>query len=328
MRLLSLLTVLTLAIAPSSFAGERYAYHGFAPAYPDPDQRSGFERQSRPVYPPYERLIATVIDIDTAGKVTSVAAENPTDSDFVRYAERWLRSIRFAAATFEGEPVVSRLPLVLQYRPKVHYPVARFPVDTNRLITNADLFFRAATMNGMVPPMLEEFPWYYCDLTPSDTSRVYKYVLLKISLGRSGEVEDVQEVASTYPAFTEQIKSAVLWAKFLPAEVHGEAAPSECFLLVSFFPQASYPTSVWRRDRLDSLAFLDRFRVRLLPDTVGLMAGPLPAKLNGDEYTLAGPHAGHVTTVTAMMRIDATGRVTVYRISKALDVLSDAIRQL
>ncbi len=326
MRLMVLTMVLAAASALSSSAGERYAYHGFAPAYPE--SRPPFPGASRLPYFARERLIRALVDIDTAGNVTRVAAGEPSDSAFVRYAEGWLRSVRFVPATTDGVPSASRLPLMLQYRPGVRHPEFHFPVDSTKAVSDASLFFQATACNGVVPPLLEEFPKYFCSFDRSDTSGAGRYVLLGISLDETGQITEVRTVASTHDAFAEQIKSASLWASFAPLTVHGVPKPTECFLLVWFYREVNYPTSVWRRHELLDRALLDRFRVRLLPDTLGLLATPVPARLDGNHYTLSGPHVALIDTVTALLTIDTAGGVRATRVSVGPGHLYDAVRQL
>jgi hypothetical protein len=110
--------------------------------------------------------------------------------------------------------------------------------------------------------------------------------------------------------------------------VRGSPVPAECFVLVSFFPQINYPTRAWQRSDLDSLGLLARFRIRLLPDTVGSMSKPLPAKMPGDEFTLAGKHAAFRDTVSAVLSVDTTGRVSLRRFTKAREGLQKAVYEL
>jgi len=321
-------SLLVLSIPVDIIAESATRPSHFELALPYPNVIPKLVTESNLPYYTLERLIPVILDIDRKGCVTGVAAENLSDSSFANYTQLWLKSIEFEPATFKGKEVQSYLPIIMQFRPKVRLPDLFFPLDTSRSITDADLYFKAFGLNDIRPPQLVQFPSYFCDIKSSDTSVIFKYILTKVTLDESGQVTDVVEVSSTYPAFTQQVMSAILWAKFSPTEVRGTPQPSKCFILVSFFPQISYPTRVWQQDNYDSLYLLERFRVRLLPDTVGLMTKPLPAKLSGSEFTLSGRHTAYRNQVSAFISVDVTGSASLRRMSKTGKEVQLAVREL
>ncbi len=327
-RIPPLLFILSLLVCVGVKTAARPGHFGFEPAYPSAFGRPELVMESNQPYLRFEQTVTIVLGIDKEGGVTSVVAKRSSDSAFAEYARAWLKSIRFEPATFEGKEVPSHLPVILQLRPRVRLPEIYFPVDSAGGIADADLYFKTFAINDISVPQLEEFPPYFCDLKVSDSSVLPKYVLIKVDLDESGRVTEVEEVSSTYHAFSRQVMSAVLWARFSPAAVRGSPVPAECFVLVSFFPQVNYPTPVWRRSDLDSLDPLASFRVRLLPDTVGLMAKPLPARASGEEFTLAGKHAVIRDTVSAVVSVDATGRASVRRFTEAREEMRQAVFDL
>ncbi|MFQ6008028.1 MAG: energy transducer TonB, partial [Candidatus Zixiibacteriota bacterium] len=276
----------------------------------------------------FERIVPFVVDIDKEGRVTAVSVEDQSDTAFERYARDWLKSIRFEPATFKGKKTRSRAPVILQYRPRVRLPEIHFPIDSNRVITDADLYFKVYGLNDIHLPMLDEFPSYFCELKWSDSLVIYKYVLVKIELDESGEVVNTELVRSTSPTYNTSIMSAILWADFSPAEMQGTPIASECYLLVSFFPYINYPTRVWRRTELDSLSLLGRFRMRLLPDTVGLMSKPLPAWTGGEKFSYSGPHQYLRDTVSAILYIDTSGHVKLGRMNNGSKQLQAVVREI
>ncbi len=320
------LLALMLSTCVSAKSTARPSHFGLALTYPD-DVPQFFAESNVPYYR-LERLVTIILDIDENGNNTGVMSESSSDSAFVTYTQAWFETIKFEPAMFGGKKVSSRLPVILQFRPRVRFPDIFFPVDSTGAVIDADLYFKAFGLNDIRLPRIEEFPRYFCDLKWSDTSLIFKYALTKLALDESGRVTDIQEVSSTFPAFTSQIMSAILWADFSPAVVLGTPVPAECFVLISFFPQISYPAPVWRRSDIDSLPPLERFRVRLLPDTVGLLSKPLPSKVPGDEFALAGKHTALRDTVSAVVRIDTTGHASLGRTSKARKGTGKAVHQV
>ena len=327
-KTLPFMLVLALSICIGIKTAARPSHFELAPAYPSASGEPELVMGSNLPYFRFERLVAVILDIDKEGRVTSVAAESSSDSAFAGYAQTWIKSIRFEPATLKGKEIPSHLPVILQFRPRVRLPDIHFPIDSVGAIVDTDLYFKTFALNDIRVPQLEEFPRYFCDLKVTDSSIVFKYVLVKVGLDESGRVTDVENVSSNYPAFSRQVMSAILWARFSPAVVQGSLVPAECFVLVSFFPQINYPTRVWQRSDLDSLGLLSRFRVRLLPDTVGLMSKPLPAKMSGHEFTLAGKHAFYRDTVSAALSVDTTGRVSLRRFTKAGETMQQAVYKL
>jgi hypothetical protein len=84
---------------------------------------------------------------------------------------------------------------------------------------------------------------------------------------------------------------------------------------------------VWRRTALDSINLLERYRVRLLPDTVGLMTKPLPAWPGGEEFTFTGFNRFFRDTVGVQVRIDTSGNIRIRRMSGGNKQLRTSIRK-
>ncbi|HWR82129.1 MAG TPA: hypothetical protein VN285_02380, partial [Candidatus Deferrimicrobium sp.] len=158
------------------------------------------------------------------------------------------------------------------------------------------------------------------------TSVSLRYVFLKLELSKTGKVVNVEPIISTFPAFTQQIQSAILWARFSPAAVRGKSAASTCFILISFFPQIHYPTRVWRPSDQNSL--YERLRIRLLPDTVGLLTEPIPAELTPEEFTLGSRQALFIDTVNAVVSVDTLGLAAVHRIGTEVRQLRHTVQEI
>jgi hypothetical protein len=324
--ILSLLPAVLLLAFFDASASDRPSLFGLAVPYPHESPEL-----VAPIKLPYYRIetvVPAVLEIDKKGKVTSITPQNSADTPFTNYANEWLTSFTFEPATFEGEKVSSRLPLNLQFQPRVRLPDVHFPIDSSGNVVNADLYFKAFGMNGIEMPRVEEFPTYFCDVQRSDTSVAYPYVLVSIQLDDSGQVLNTEPVRSTIPACQTQIMSAILWAKFSPAVVRGTPTSTPCYLLISFFPHLHYPTRVWQRSAPDSLSLLERYRVRLLPDTVGLMAAPLPSWSSGYEFSFRGYNSAIRDTISAALYIDTTGQARLERFGSLTEEARRTIRDV
>jgi len=320
------LLVLTASASISAESNARPSLFGLSLAYPQ--QVPELVTVSNLPYFRAERMVPFILDIDNKGQVTTVTSEDSIDMAFAEYAEAWIKSFRFEPATFNGEKTESRLPVILQFRPQVRLPEVHFPLDSNRVVVDTDLYFKAFWLNNIHLPQLDKFPSYFCDLKQSDSSVIYKYILIRVGLDELGQVTNVELVRSSFPAFNMHIISAVLWADFSPATVHGTPVPSECFVLVSFFPRINYPTSVWCKSKLDSVSLLERFRIRLLPDTVGMMAKPVPVLVQGSELTLTGKYLLIRDTVSASLHIDTNGVVILRRFGKVGKRMRSTVREV
>ncbi len=326
----SLLITNLVALSLSAIAGadeaQRPSHYGLALPYPT-EIPELITTASLPYYR-LERDAPMILDIDKKGRVMAVTPQEVADSAFTRYVEVWVKSFRFEPATFRDKKVESQLPVLLQFQARVRLPDVYFPIDSTGAVRDADLYFGAFTLNGIDLPQIKEFPSYFCELKWSDSSVSYQYVLVKVQLDKSGKVANTEVAHSTFPAYNTPIMSAILWANFLPATVRGRPVTCECYVLVSFFPYINYPTRVWRRTELDSLSLLERFRIRFLPDTVGLMAKPLPAWAGGEEFTYSGLHRFVRDTVSAMLYIDTSGQVRLGRMSNGSKELQAIIREI
>jgi hypothetical protein len=326
----SLLITNLVALSLSAIAGaddaQRPHYYGLALPYPT-EIPELVTTASLPFYR-LERIAPMILDIDTKGRVTAVTPQEAADSAFIRYVAVWIKSFRFKPATFRDKKIKSRLPVLLQLHPRVRRPDVYFPIDATGAVRDADLYFSAFTLNGIDPPQVKEFPPYFCNLQWSDSTVIYKFMLVRVELDGSGKVVNTEPVRSTFPAYTMPTMSAILWANFVPAAVQGKPVPSECYLLASFFPYVKYPTRAWRRTELDSLSLLERFRIKLLPDTFGFMAKPLPAWAGGKEFSHPGQHQFLRDTVNVMLAIDSSGHVRLGRMSGGTKQLQAAIREI
>ncbi len=305
----------------------RHNYLGFAPAYPTGSSER-FVPPSNPPYLTYERSFEIHLRLDKEGQVLDVPPACAADSLIARYVRDYLRNHDFEPAQFAGRRVDSRLPVRVTLRPGRKYPDFSFPVDSTGQIGDRQHYLDACRLNEVYPPQLETFPRYFGNIQPFDTVGLYPFVLLRLTLDTAGRPTSVNEVLSTFPAYTLTSKSAAIWADYKPARVGGEAVASDCFLLICYFPQINYPTEPWQREQLDSLIPLHRARVQLIPDTVALMQKPLPRKMPGNEFNVGGHSIGVIDTISIHMVVDSSGETGFRRFSKTTQPQHRVVRQL
>lgn len=306
-------------------ADERPGLYGFHLAYPNEFSRIVISSDLR--YLPCETMVPVLLEIDHKGKVHLVSPENAEDSIFVEYVKEPLMDISFEPAVFNGDRVVSVLPLIVQFRPKVKSPEVSFPISQNMKIDDADLFFKALELNDIILPRIERFPSYYSILLESDITRALPFVLIKLLLDESGNIVSAEKIVSTFSGFDDQLVSASLWAKFSSAVVKGTPVASPAFLLVSFFPYAVYPTPVWDRETNSELSLFNRLGVRLLADTVGLMSKPIPRRTPHDQHTLSHPYPLERDTVCVFLKVDTLGKARFVRCNRCSPKVRQAVHR-
>jgi len=307
MRLL-MMTLALLALAAATSAADRPVLYGFAPAYPA-DTLPTFNPPEAYPRPMRTREVVIVLAVDKGGKVREVIAADSSAGHLLEYVQPFLTGLSFVPAERDGKKVRSQLPIVVTFPVRSRTPDIHFPIDEEGRVTDRGEYFAAVEANGVTLPRLVMFPPYFTEVHWSDTLRPYPFVLLKLSLDADGIPIAIDTVRSTQSGLTMTTASAALWAEYRPVTIDGEPRAADCFLLVSYFPAVIYPTARWRADRLDSASVLERMRVQLIADTVGLMVKPIARRQPGNALTLA-EAGGLVDTVSAVLAVDTAGHVS------------------
>jgi len=107
-----------------------------------------------------------------------------------------------------------------------------------------------------------------------------------------------------------------------------EKKPIACssFLLVTFFPQVQYPTGEINSNADSVSVWYDKWRVQILPDTVGLMTPPMPKESQFMELTLEKEFRVLSGEVFANLIVDTLGNITVRSTDTKKPVYHKAIR--
>ncbi len=222
-----------------------------------------------------ERYIPVVLQIDTAGQVTATAFADPADSLYEELYSIYLKTLRFEPGLKLGRPASMALPVLLQVRAVCSAPRVRFPVEENRGVFLTDLYWEAFRVNGIEVPRLIKYPSYYYEFQTDHDGRRYSSIVYQVDLDSTGDVTSVRQLPSSDP-FADQIRLGLHWATYTPLRHNGVARASSNFLVVSPLPGVRYPTPAIDYSSDSDLSDWDRARVRLVPDTIGLLNPPVP----------------------------------------------------
>ncbi len=284
-------------------------YYGYSPALPKTLELPKFELNFPFIQ--NEQSILLLLEIDQSGSFKKAVLDNAGDSVVSKYVLSSLNNLSFEPALKKGQPCLSTLPVWARVNPRFREATIEFPVGADFQITNRSLYFQALKLLGVEFPKIRTFPPYFCDLSPRDSLDFLPFALIKLNLNDSGQVNSSEIVNASLPAFARQIESAALWAGFSPLKVDGKAEPGSAFLLVSFFPQLQYPTNEIEIKNDSIYPWHERWRVQLLPDTVGLMLPAMPQNRDIIELTLSGKDRLNSGEVVADLIVDTLGNVKV-----------------
>ncbi|MFH1686160.1 MAG: hypothetical protein ABIE70_01405 [bacterium] len=300
----------------------RPAAYGFAPAIPL-QHVSDTIRPRLPVIGGIQD-ISLDLEISASGVLDTMTCDSSGER-FFDLAAQYLASMTFAPAELDGLARPSRLPVVMQIEPRMRAPEFRFPVTSDGAI-NYELMMRSLTLNSVRPPTIDSFPSYYYAVADGADSIVPPSILFRLDLDATGEVGPIILVRASGTGFDDQLRSAIRWARFSPLSVGGCPRSTTAWLAATLYPGATYPSFVYPSD---ADAPWERFRLQLLPDTIGLMQRPVPKLPHFDRYSRQGDHQYFRDTVSALVVIDSLGHARLKRGSPAkpevLSVISLAV---
>ena len=225
-----------------------------------------------------ERLVPIVLDIDATGQVCGITPVSPSDSVYSERYRPFLERYHFEPGLVGG--VVSPMSLLVDVQTSnlTTEPIVRFPVDPNQTVRYYNLYWRAMGVLGIDIPTLTRFPSYNYDFYTVRSWRRYPFKLYRVDLDNVGNVLATELILETDPKFSNQIKSAIHWGEYTPLKIDGRAVESSSFLIVSLYPMVKYPAAPMDPKATSELKPWDWARVRLLPDTIGLVLPPVPKR--------------------------------------------------
>ena len=314
-----------LSAAATVTAGDRVEVLGFSPAYLDTAEGPTVPVPRLNVMD--ERMLALTLRVEVDGSVTDVQAEDPQDSTLAAKLRDWLMGWHGEPACRDGQAATSLLPVHVHLYPSDATPELIAPLDTGGVVASTDLLGRSLALNGISLPTVIEFPSYFAVDEPQLGDEIYPIVLLRLTLDSTGRPLRSEEVLTTSASFGRLVQAASRWGRYAPARVEGKTRLASVFLLVSLFPDLSYPSQPWRSTEAATYGALDRMRVRILPDTTGFVCGPLPRWSPSDRYSLGGEIV-RPGVVAAWIRFDTLGTPQLMRTSKTGSAVRDAVRRL
>ncbi|MCH9024468.1 MAG: hypothetical protein IH931_03960 [candidate division Zixibacteria bacterium] len=266
-----------------------------------------------------ETFFKVIVSVTENGETESLNFSQDLSPQVEEYLSSILSQIEYQPAAYLGSNRSCQLPLIIMANPRFRRSEVVFPVSSNFEVSDNFLYYEALRLNKFELPEILSFPKYYCGLKRSDSLKILPYVLVRLSLDAAGNVLKSENFSASFKAeaFSIQIKSASLWSEFSPLKIEGIARPSDCYLLVSFLPQLHYPTKKITAPERDTSHWAEKWRVRLLPDTVGLMVPPLPLELNIESITLKKQKQRFLMgEILATISIDSLGKARVMSTDK------------
>lgn len=279
----------------------------FGITLPYPKKVPPYAGDSLPPVAGAEFLVPLHLLVDAKGRVKTVAAESAGDSAFAKGATRFFRSIKFVPGLRNGKRDSVTVRVLLQVAGGGAGPLVRFPVGTDFQVDDSELYWAAFAELGYRSACLRRFESYYFLLDPDKTWREYEYQVFRVDLDSTGDVVGVELNAATTHSFIDQIESAINWGEYEPMTIHGRPVASSNFLVILFLPTVAYPTLPLDFRKMDSISVGDRLRVHFLPDTLGVMAPPIPkqdwsTKISEKFFSGMIPEL-----ISGRIRVDTTG---------------------
>ncbi|MCB2229248.1 hypothetical protein KQH82_00935 [bacterium] len=329
LRKAGLFCLLVFVAALPSTAAERPVYLGFELPYPKAAAPTATGFADLPIE--FDSIRVMTLGISADGRHVSV--QLPKDHDegdlvFVTSLFSYLKDFEFEPARFRGEAVESRIPVVVRFRPEGIIPNLQFVVDENARVLDYDLYSLALSLNDIHPPTLNWFPGLRAVVREPDTSSFYDYALVRLVLDERGRATEITAVRNTLPGFTHQTLTACNWAEFDPARVHDSAVSAEVYVMISFFPELSYPSLPWTRPPGDSLMVQAKMSVSVRPDTLCLLAKPIPRNAYTEKFTLTEVPGASFSSATVLTEVDTLGHARGLRVGSSYEATVRRFRTL
>lgn len=322
-------TLCLLIFSPITVPAETSPPTTYGLSLPRPLERISFPRLPI-IKPMVERFVSFTLTIDSLGVVSDFVPNSDADSLYLPATDSLLRSYRFIPGSFRGIKKTMRLPVYVHDWPNVSRLRLLFPVEHNMAVSNINLYEQALQLNGVKLPIIDTFPSYYCDYPKEDSLPRYPFLLVRLSLDNQGSPVAIEKILSTAGTYTDQLLSVVNWAEYRPLEIAGHKEATTSFILISLYSEVGYPakeiTSVLADD---SVSAQERWRVRLLADSVGsVMAPPIPRRYQDLTYTAIESLAVSYQIVSVRVRINKTGQTHIGRISNLSPKLKGLVREI
>jgi hypothetical protein len=279
----------------------------FGITLPYPKKVPAYAGDSLPPVAGAELLVPLNLSVNAKGKVKSVTAEFAGDSAFAIAGSRFFRALKFVPGLRNGKRDSMTVRLLLQVGGTGSEPLVHFPVGPDCQVDEAELYWAALARLGYRPACLRRFESYYYLLNKNKLWQKYEYKVFQVDLDSAGDVVGVELIKATTPHFNDQIKTAINWGEYEPMTIDGRPVASSNFLVVLLLPTINYPTLPLDFRKTDTYNVWDRLRVRLMPDTLGVLAPPIPRREWSTEISHKFLSGMIPDLVSGRIRVDTTG---------------------
>lgn len=254
-------------------------------------------------------LVRLQLHIDKKGVVSGVTCDNVMATARMASFTRFLKQIRFKPGSRDGKSTAQVIPVEVYLFADHRTPFLTFPISPDSHKVSARLFRQALEANGVTLPRLSSFPSYHSTISGLGSDPLPPYALIAVDLGANGSPTGIHLAHTDYPSFAGQVVNAANWATYLPAYKGTVAAASACFLLVTYYPAVQYPTKLLHFEWPDTTVALtyDRLAVRLLPDTLDYLSGPIPYLTENSVYAVTPTPGAWRNTGIFRYKIDKGG---------------------
>ncbi len=304
---------------------ESVSLYGFTPA--SVDSLPGFQPKNKPRQLNEIEFITFVAKIDKKGKLKSIKCVDEKDSLFLKYIDSYMHGLTFQPATVKNKKKKSVLPFQVLFANRVNSPQFFFPLEQDTLVQDYELFENACSLNEIQLPKVLMFPSYFANVNVMDSSNRYPFIIEKISL-KENKVTAIENDMSTYDPFIQQIQSAILYAEFSQAKMKKKLQDNPMYLMVSFFPQLSYPVAPFNGNQYDSTQLLNNYRVRFISKFSTLLSEPLPKSSNASRYSRKLLGSMLMNPINTLVRIDTLGRAVALISGTKNNQLSKSVQEL
>lgn len=252
-------------------------------------------------------VIPVVVSVDTAGRCSEPTPVDEADSGLVMSVADRLSELTFLPGKRDSVLAPMKLPMLFLIREDSTLAGLVTPINRLFTITDARLYEYALALNGYNVARLTSFPSYFCQKPPGDTIVIPPYLAVNVSLDENGRPRRIDAVGPE-PPLTDQVLTAVNWAKYRPASRDGEPVSGEVQITITLWPEQNCPTDPLSLPPGDSLDVYDRTRVAQNSAFSDLRMLPVPANLSSNGVYPDQPVANLPDTGLVIIRIDREGR--------------------
>ncbi len=255
-----------------------------------------------------DSLVPLMLELNRYGKVRYTVALNPEDSLFARVAMDNFSGEQFYPGMIGNNARRMKFAAVMIVRAGKTKHRLKFGIDADSLIRNYSIFEATLRANNLSSVKLENFPSYFCNYKISDSLPVTHYLLTKVEFDKKGRPLKIEKINSSGSQFEQELSSAINWAKYSPAKKRGIAQKGTSYVLVTLFPEVTYPAKVRTDSTLAESYYFEKYRIQLFGSRPELILPPIPKNLNYNNISIVNYPAPDSGRVSLLVIIDTLGQ--------------------